>query len=552
MTSLSVEHAADVCFLVLSLAGLYIGFEYGFVRGLSRNERLLMAVFALYPAVAIVSYLAGMQSNPGFRLLGRDLRFLLFIPVYLALRRSPPRRETAGWALAAGAAAAFVTAAVEVLRHGEGFRARGVAGVAISFGDLALIAGFVGAALLLGLRSRRALIGAGLPVACALGASVLSGSRGGWIALPFMGLGLIAVGRRASIRWAISSAMLLLAAALGVLAVVPGTPVSVRGREALRDARLYWKHVDSRKLAAENRFAVCANDRAFLSGLLDGIREWHGGARVPVRVVRDAKAFRGTDWRRRCRSDYLLTASNPRTSRGWVTIVIPRSVAGRTSRPVAVLAQGKGLLRSADARVRIRIDNERLKVVRAYLRLPEYQQLLITLLPGDSLNFVPLQLDPGEYYYGFAENSLALRLEMWRLSLRMFLERPLVGQGTGAYQAYASGSPVRHDFAPGIAGFEHPHSDYFAALGEEGLLGLLALAGVLIGPLLFVRSAGGGRSGVAWVLVMGIGACGLTETMFVHSLVITWYVTVTAIVAAVETGEASECPSAEGGGAKGG
>lgn len=547
-TSLTLDFAADLGFFLLSAFGVYVGFRRGFVRGLGASERLLMVAFAAFPAVAIICYLTGMQTDVGYRILGRDLRFFLFIPVYLALRWSFPRREMVGWAFVAGAAGSLASALVFLAQHGHRFRPQGVAGVAITFGDLSLLSGFVGAALLLHVRRGRALAGACVGIGAALAASVLSGSRGGWLAVPVLAVLIVLAGWMAGSHKLAAAVALVAVASIAVLAVVPGTPVASRGAEALRNVDAYFGHFRVRKASSVDRRAVCPNAPAFLAELATGIRQWSKGTPLPIRIVRDPKAFAGTRWQAICRSDYLYEVSKSPHSHGWTTLVIPRSVPTDREHDVGILAQGSALLRSADGAQRVPLRSNLLKETRAKLRLTKYQSVLISLRPGDSIRFVPLQLSPGSYFYFYAANPTGLRLEMWRAAWAMFVLHPFLGIGTGAFHAAAQSLVAGGRLAPGVAAFDHPHNDFMAALGEKGLVGFAALFGLLLVPLASFRARGKGRRdlGVA-VLVSGWMVFGLSETMFVHSLAITWYVVATAGLIAL--GSASSDAIVDGPGA---
>ena len=90
--------------------------------------------------------------------------------------------------------------------------------------------------------------------------------------------------------------------------------------------------------------------------------------------------------------------------------------------------------------------------------------------------------------------------------------------------------------APDTADFDHPHSDYFDALSSRGMVGLLSLFLLLAVPAwLYTRNLdsrdphcmGAALGGV--LVVAGFAIFGLTETMFVHSVTIGWYVIMTAV-----------------------
>jgi O-antigen ligase len=74
------------------------------------------------------------------------------------------------------------------------------------------------------------------------------------------------------------------------------------------------------------------------------------------------------------------------------------------------------------------------------------------------------------------ENSVGLRMEWYRNTLRMIAQRPIFGAGTGGFpEAYAAfvTDPVAQKPA-------HPHNQYLMTAAEMGLVGVCALLAVFI------------------------------------------------------------------------
>lgn len=92
--------------------------------------------------------------------------------------------------------------------------------------------------------------------------------------------------------------------------------------------------------------------------------------------------------------------------------------------------------------------------------------------------------------------SVSARLEMWRGSSQLILERPLTGWGGSGYQdamRERGAEGVQH---PSLGRFWHAHNDVLDAWVKRGLPGLLALLALYFMPLwLFARgvSAGSGE-----------------------------------------------------------
>lgn len=88
-------------------------------------------------------------------------------------------------------------------------------------------------------------------------------------------------------------------------------------------------------------------------------------------------------------------------------------------------------------------------------------------------------------------SSLGGRFSAWQVAWGAFVDHPLVGVGIGNYRQEAErvlGKPVTP--ASYAASFDHPHSEYMAALGTRGLSGFVALLGLLGVVLLrFFRAA---------------------------------------------------------------
>ncbi len=119
-------------------------------------------------------------------------RFLFAVPVFLALRRIPRRRlRLIGLGFAAGAIAALLDVLLDP-NHSFGPHRVGTSFLnPIHFGDLSLSLGLLAALSIdWGTRDPAWARGLkGLALCAGLSASVLSGSRGGWVALPVLGLG---------------------------------------------------------------------------------------------------------------------------------------------------------------------------------------------------------------------------------------------------------------------------------------------------------------------------------------------------------------------------
>ena len=94
--------------------------------------------------------------------------------------------------------------------------------------------------------------------------------------------------------------------------------------------------------------------------------------------------------------------------------------------------------------------------------------------------------------------------------------------------------------APAAAQYDHPHSDYFDALSSRGVVGLAALLALFLVPAAyFLRAVKNSENtshavGLAGLLlVCGFAIFGLTDTVFIHSMNISWYVIYVALFMAL-------------------
>lgn len=541
--SLTVNYAASVSFFLLAIIGIYVGLRRGFVNGLSSVEKWVMVVFAAYPAVAIASYLAGVQTNVGFRFLGRDLRFLLFIPAFLAVKWSRPRRLRVGLALAAGASGALVLALIQHYFY-QIPQPQGMAGWHISFGDLSLVSGVLGFPLLLSnLQIPRSLkdiarfsaitvttLGAGFS------ASVISGARGGWLSVPFFAavFTLLWPGCAAHFRiWRRLSVLALCLTALCVLAFL--TP-RIRNdvERAVRDAHAYWVVEGSN--AEHDR---CVEEKPFLRALI-GASGVSGDGKV--KIIKLPENDRKSIARFGCVGGYALRLTKERNTPGMLNVSLFRgrgrlgkTMLRRQSASVLVKGSGrfnvgiKGTWSHINTYGRWRIyktsqSYDWLGAARTDLRISSGQKMLV----------IPIQVPRGIYAQALTTTSVGLRLQMWAAAWSLFLKNPILGFGAGGF--HAATTSVRHASSIYYVGtYEHAHSDYMTSLGTKGVLGLIALIALWLVPSYAVYKTRSYDGSPFWllaslVLTIGFAAFGATETMFIHSLVISWYVISVAVI----------------------
>lgn len=134
---------------------------------------------------------------------------------------------------------------------------------------------------------------------------------------------------------------------------------------------------------------------------------------------------------------------------------------------------------------------------------------------------------------GDHESSLGARVTLLELAGETFAEHPLAGVGVGRFEAVVLATPQCAPPAPrvGFCKLGHAHSDAFEWAATMGVPGLLAILAIYLVPLaLFARllraqASGRARSSAlaGLVLVLVYIACGLTQSMFAHQLVASFY-----------------------------
>jgi len=93
------------------------------------------------------------------------------------------------------------------------------------------------------------------------------------------------------------------------------------------------------------------------------------------------------------------------------------------------------------------------------------------------LNHVRTEGDLNQY---LATSSATARLEWWKLSYQMWLERPVLGVGTGGFPAAAAEWQQQHsDGRQYHVALVHPHNQYLLVMVRWGIIGLISLLALL-------------------------------------------------------------------------
>lgn len=205
---------------------------------LNRQDWLVMAAMAAY---AFIGVLEAVWSGQGSRGMDKPLRFLFAVPALLLVIAYPPRLAwlwsgIAVGAIGAGSWAIWQKFAMDVVR------ATGHTHT-IQFGNLSMLLGVLCIAALgwAFTRPRRNLWVLVLLVAALFGVagSLFSGSRGGWVGIPFVLLVLFrAYGRFMPRRILVGMIGLLLVSGIGIYAI-PELGVQARVNQAVYEVARY-------------------------------------------------------------------------------------------------------------------------------------------------------------------------------------------------------------------------------------------------------------------------------------------------------------------------
>lgn len=206
VTVLAADEVGSAIFFILAIAGMIAMFFPVVRQPLPHDAKVIFFVVTLFVGVALLSYLFIDPSPINAKKLGRYARFLLVIPLYYLLRYVRIPQQAFWYGMAIGAIVAGLTAIDQSFSHGTsimaGPRASGSVNPII-FGNLSLLMAIISVAGMPYFWGQRRWLIA-LPVlAAAMGllASLLSGSRGGWLALPATGLLFIMFWRKQIKAW---------------------------------------------------------------------------------------------------------------------------------------------------------------------------------------------------------------------------------------------------------------------------------------------------------------------------------------------------------------
>ncbi|MGH8403761.1 MAG: O-antigen ligase family protein, partial [Gammaproteobacteria bacterium] len=242
-----------------------------------------------------------------------------------------------------------------------------------------------------------------------------------------------------------------------------------------------------------------------------------------------------------CRGGYAIQLQNKSPTK-WAGHAFPRVVKGSVGiQTSVVLARGIGLfILAKSGQDEIRFDSPR--YVQVALKSVGWngESIRVYVPPGGTAWLLPIDNYYGEYTLAITNTSVGQRIEMWRAAWMIFLRHPVVGAGLGAYQSKVGDLIDQGRIAGFIREYDHPHNDYLNALASSGIVGLAVLFGILGLPIWYfsrsLRQEGHAVRAAAMaglITAAGFAIYALTDTIFLHSMMITWYVVYMALFYAV-------------------
>jgi O-antigen ligase len=107
-----------------------------------------------------------------------------------------------------------------------------------------------------------------------------------------------------------------------------------------------------------------------------------------------------------------------------------------------------------------------------------------------------------------ADSSLGARLQLWRASIHLFEQRPLLGVGKGHLEAHLHMLAEQGEISPLVVN-QRAHSEFFSTIAELGVAGVVCLLLLYFGPMVyFVRYRKSPHRDVSTAAYCGIAVSG--------------------------------------------
>lgn len=187
LSLITVTGVSLASFLILIASAFFLKEGVPALRKVWPEVRWVVLAFALKFVLALVLFLV--REEAILSALERPLRMMLGVSALLLVLVVKPDRKSLWWGVIAGALAAL--ALIGYQRLVEGLDRPGGLMNAITFGDLSLCLALVAVAAAIDMRSSRHAIWPAAGALAGLAGSIMTGTRGGWIALLFAGVLLV-------------------------------------------------------------------------------------------------------------------------------------------------------------------------------------------------------------------------------------------------------------------------------------------------------------------------------------------------------------------------
>ncbi len=238
---LVIHHGASAVFGVLILVSAAAVFVYPADRPLQKKEKQMLAAFLLFFTWVVIVWFMGEHDYESFKRVKQYFRLIVFIPVYLLIRRVRPDSRYYWYGLMAGcfsAGAYAVMQSIFGIDNAYWGRAGGVVHP-ILFGGFALSMAVMLIPFFVVRRSRVARVLTVTAIVAGVLASLLSESRGGWLAIPvFAVMLLLAYRPRVSMKQLIAGVAAVMLVGM-VIVSIPQVTVQKRIDQAVADVEHY-------------------------------------------------------------------------------------------------------------------------------------------------------------------------------------------------------------------------------------------------------------------------------------------------------------------------
>ena len=535
--TLYINHGDSYTLGLLGLIGVWVWLRDGARVWLKRDSGILWLSFVLFFAIVVLSYVTGYQTEDGFHYLGRYLRFLFVVPTYLVFRRYSPTVRTVFTGLAFGALVAGVLASLEFMHTHAPIRVDAQTDVSIIYGDLAstlVLCTIAGFGLMAASRRSWSVPLLILSLAGGVVATLLSGTRGAWLPLLLLIPALATPAAGYLKHRYIFAIALVLITVFSSFYFMTSTGTQSRFISINQDLRNYIVARDTLDSLQKQPHTLmhCLDNEVFLRAWM-GAGYPAGGVSPEVALVVDTGLNEITDVGVACSSVYVLRIHNPDLKKA-AQYVFPRATLDPDgTQHTRLLVRGTGVITFAgshDSGASINTPKKYVNISLASQKAPG-SALNVFIGPSGTLWLAPIESYLGEYSFSIGNTSIGQRLELWRAAWQLFLQRPWFGNGTGAFQAKLQYLIQDGLIVPFVGIYDHPHNDYLNALACRGILGFAALLAILLIPawrfLRWARSPDREAHAVAMagmLTVAGFAIFALTDTIFLHSMMITWYV----------------------------